>query len=93
MTSKAKADIDESIREIARLDDDIEDVHEDIAEQVASISQEWEEAVDDIDTYEIKPRRVDVQVELVALAWLPYWDIAYNTSNGRPSHDRVPSWQ
>ena len=55
-----KADIDESIREIARLDDDIEDVQEDITERVASISQEWEEAVEDFDTYEI-PR----------FSWLP----------------------
>ena len=64
-----------------------------MAEEAEAITQEWADTLDDIEIYPVKPRRVDVQVDLVALAWLPYWEIGYRSASGRLTHDRVPAWK
>lgn len=53
----------------------------------------WAAALDEIETYAVKPRRSDVQVEVVALAWAPYWEIGYRSARGTLTHDRVPAWR
>ena len=39
----------------------------------------------------VKPRRADVTVDLVAVAWLPYWEFLY-TEGDRTLRDRIPAW-
>ncbi len=92
MTSTAKADIKESEEEIARLQAEIEDMRQEMQEEAASITDKWAATLDDIETYAVKPRRSDVQVEVVALAWTPYWEIGHRSARGSLVHDRVPAW-
>lgn len=93
MTSRAKADIEESKEEIARLLDTIDERQKDIEEEAAALTQEWADALDDITDFPVKPRRADIEVDLVALAWLPYWEIGYASASGRMTHDRIPAWE
>ncbi len=92
LTTSAKADIEESEEEIARLQDEIEDMRRDMQEEAVAITEKWAATLDEIETYPVKPRRSDVQVEVVALAWAPYWEIGYRSARGSLTHDRMPAW-
>ncbi len=92
MTAKAKMDVEESEEEIARLEKEIQEMEEEVRVEAEAIAARWEETLDDIQPYEVKPRRTDVSVDLVAVAWLPYWEIIYETG-GRSVSDRIPAWR
>jgi hypothetical protein len=93
LTSRAKADIEESHEEIARIQAEIEDLRQTIQDEAEEITQRWAETLDNVEPYLVKPRRVDIQVDTVALGWLPYWEISYTSPRGRTNVDRVPAWQ
>ncbi len=92
MTTTAKADIKESEEEIARLQEEIEEMQRDMEEEATAITEKWAATLDEIETYDVKPRRSDVDVEMVALAWAPYWEIGYRSARGGLTHDRMPAW-
>jgi hypothetical protein len=73
MTSKAKADIEESreaieefSKELALLEDEMEEVIDEIEERWAKVATEIEEEV-------FTPFKKDVMVELFGVAWVPHW--------------------
>ncbi len=78
MTAKAKADIDESIAQIAEYEEDIQELNDELQEEIDRITEAWEKVADQVTFQELKPRRTDVQMELMALAWRPSWYIRYN---------------
>jgi len=92
MTSSAKADIDESAAEIARLTTELEKLRGQIEEDAAAIAEKWEAAVAELETVTIKPRRSDVRIDLAALAWAPYWEILVRSRTGESARHRVPAW-
>lgn len=71
MTQNAKADIRESEEEIERLTEEMEDLETELKEKVEDIVSRWEKALDDEETFQLKPRRTDVQVTLVTPVWIP----------------------
>jgi hypothetical protein len=93
LTSQAKADIAESEAEIDRLQAEIEDMRRMMQEEAEAISEKWAATLDQIETYGVKPRRKDVEVELVALTWAPYWEIGHPSASGKLTHERVPAWR
>jgi len=93
LTTGAKLDIAESEAEIARLQEEIEEMRESLEEEAKAITEKWAATLEEIETYAVKPRRSDIDVELVALAWAPYWEIGYRSASGRLTHDRVSAWQ
>jgi phage terminase Nu1 subunit (DNA packaging protein) len=93
LTTSAKADIEESEAEVARLQDEIEDMRRDMQEEATAITEKWAATLDEIETYPVKPRRSDVRVEVVALAWSPHWEIGYRSARGSLTHDRMPAWR
>jgi hypothetical protein len=93
MTAAAKAEVAESEAEIARLQRELAELKSDLEAEIASITQRWEEALETITPYEIRPKKTDCVVELVTLAWLPFWEIGYATAGGSLAYDRVPAWE
>ena len=73
MTRRAKEDIEESKDEIKRLETEIQRLEDNTREKAEAIVEKWEAIANNNTIFEIKPRRTDVQVELVALAWLPVY--------------------
>ena len=69
--------INESKEEIAELQEEIKKLEEELKEQADEITRKWADLLDDLTTEEITPRRTDINVRLVALAWLPSWLITY----------------
>ncbi len=92
MTEKARLEVEESEEEIARLEEEIRAMEEEVRMEAEAIAAKWEATLDDIEPYEVKPRRADVSVDLVAVAWLPYWEVLYD-AGGRQVSDRIPAWK
>ena len=78
MTTKAKLDIEESKEVIADLQEEIAELEAELKEAADEIAARWSDSLDNLDTDEITPRRTDVDVDLSALAWLPFWLITYD---------------
>ncbi|MEA3336056.1 MAG: type IV secretion system DNA-binding domain-containing protein [Chloroflexota bacterium] len=83
MTASAKQDILESQEEIERLKEQLAENREDLEEQIEEIRNLWQDAVDEFEEYHVKPRRVDVDVHTVALAWVPMWEASIENHRGR----------
>jgi hypothetical protein len=91
MTRKAKLDIEEAKEEIADLQEEIAKLEGELKEAADEITQKWDNVLDDLTTEEIAPKRSDIDVRLVALAWLPSWLITYD-EGGRPRTTAVPAY-
>lgn len=73
MRQKANKKVEESQEDLEELYDDFDDLENELKEKMESISLKWEDISKDITEKEIKPRRADVKVDHVMLAWIPYW--------------------
>ncbi len=89
MTSRAKENIRESEHEIASLERELIELRDRLADDVADISDKWEAVLADVEIFEVTPRRSDVQVDVVGLAWAPVWIIP--GPGGRL--ERVEAWR
>ena len=90
LTTKALQDVEESKDVIEDLQADIQELEEELEEQTREITAKWADLLDNVTTEEITPRRTDVHVETVALAWLPAWLVTYH--DGRRRVDAVPAY-
>ncbi len=78
MTARAGQNVEKTRAQIKELEAEIAELDADLKEQAEEITIKWAALLDEIDTAEITPRRTDVKVELVLLAWLPSWLIRYD---------------
>jgi hypothetical protein len=78
LADKAKLDAKETLQEIEDLEQEIAELEEELQTETKEITNRWVDLLDDLATEELHPRRTDVDVRLVALAWLPSWLITYN---------------
>ncbi|MCB0105814.1 MAG: hypothetical protein KDE53_07890 [Caldilineaceae bacterium] len=92
MTAKAGQDVEETRQEIDDLKKEIAELELDLKEQVEDITVKWASLLDNLDTEEITPRRTDVDVRELLLAWLPSWVIRYQ-DGGRSTSDTVAAYQ
>jgi len=77
MTRKAKLDMEAAQDEITDLQEEIAELEGELKEAADEITGKWADLLDDLTTEELKPQRTNVDVRLVALAWLPSWLITY----------------
>ncbi|UCC88674.1 MAG: hypothetical protein JSV81_05020 [Anaerolineales bacterium] len=91
MTSKAKLDAEETREEIADIQEEIAQLEGELKEAADEVTHRWEDAMNELTTQEIKPRRSDVNVQLVALAWSPTWLISYD-DGGRTRTDTISAY-
>jgi chromosome segregation ATPase len=89
MTSSAKANIEETEATIARLQADVEELKNKLEEEANALTQQWAAAAEDIQETRIAPRKTDINVQMVALAWRPSWEVTYEDSRGRSRTDVV----
>ena len=66
------------LSEIADLEEEIAELEEELGAAAQDITRKWADLLDELVTEELHPRRTDVDVRLVALAWLPSWLVTYN---------------
>ncbi|MFC1505868.1 hypothetical protein ACFLQ6_02240 [Thermoproteota archaeon] len=77
MSTKAKMDVEETKEDIVELKKDIDDLEKELKEATSEISARWENINNEIIIEKIRPRRTDIQLQLMALGWVPFWSISY----------------
>ncbi len=82
LTTKSKMDIEDTREEIADIKAEIADLEAELKEASDDITARWGDSLANLTTDEIAPRRTDVDVRLVALVWLPSWQITVNDNRG-----------
>ena len=83
MSAKAKMKVEETKEEISELKDNMTQLDNELKEAVEEITRKFEDTEDNLITEELRPRRTDVDVQLMALAWSPFWVISFK--DGRSS--------
>lgn len=76
MTSKVKLDIEETEENISELKEDIQELERELKTAVNEITEKWDYGDNDENYVELKPRRKDVNLHEIALAWAPFWHVS-----------------
>jgi len=92
MTAKAKSDIADTRAKIAGLSEDLTELQREAREEVEKIRQRWEEELETVEEVDVTPRRADVVIDTLALAWAPFWRISYASADGRTRTAVVPAY-
>ncbi len=93
MTSSAKVSIEESEAQITRLQADIAALKEEMEQEANALTEQWTKAIGDVEEIKVMPRKSDIDVQMVALAWTPSWEVAYEDARGRARTETVPAYQ
>lgn len=73
MTTRAKADIEESQENIEEFGRDLEKLEEQLAEELDELDRHWVAVAEDLDEVVLTPRRKDIHIEFFGILWLPHW--------------------
>jgi flagellar motility protein MotE (MotC chaperone) len=79
LTSKAKAEVNESIDAIAQYKQQIADLQKRREDMVAELNDKWGKVVGNVSEVTVAPKKSDVFVTLFGVAWLPYYMVKTNT--------------
>ena len=83
LTSAVGRDVEAAREEIEELQEELAQLAGEVKTQTDEITLKWANILDDLSTETLTPKRSDVNVKMVALAWLPSWQINY-TDGLRP---------
>ena len=92
LAGTAKANIEDSQADIARLQAQLDDLKSELESDTAELTRQWDQAAQDVQPMRIVPRKTDVQVQLLALTWAPNWEITYQDARGLARTDAVPAY-
>ncbi len=70
-SSKEKQDVERARETVEALTEDLEELSRELEEEIEKIEERFDPANEELSTVSIRPRRSDVEVRLVALAWEP----------------------
>ena len=71
MRRKASQRLEESKEDLMDLQDDYMEMENELKEKAEELREEWDRIAEGISVVEVKPRRTDIVVEQVMLAWFP----------------------
>lgn len=70
MSKQAEWDVRESEQAIARLNTQLKELSDEYRVALSEISDKWVSALGDVTETPLLPRKADIYVDLVALAWV-----------------------
>ena len=93
LTDQARLDVVEGRQSVDSLRQQISDLQAQSQRAAEAITSRWSAALDDVQEVKVMPRKTDVAVRLVALAWLPAWEVTYTDLAGQMRSERVEAWR
>ncbi|NND72465.1 MAG: DUF87 domain-containing protein [Rhodothermales bacterium] len=70
--AKEKQDVERALDDLEARRDDFEELNRQIEEEIQSLKDRLDPDFVDLETVELKPRRTDIDVHVVGLAWVPF---------------------
>jgi hypothetical protein len=89
MTERAKLEVQESHETIAQLNQEIADLQSELASVSQTAAERWDQALSQIEPYAVRPRKSDVDVQRLAVAWTPQWLVRIADANGQERTETV----
>ena len=75
ITSKAKADVEESHEVIEDFIQELDDLQGELAQEIDEIHERWEQMALEVEETVIAPYKKNIRVDLFGVAWTPYWRV------------------
>jgi hypothetical protein len=75
MTSKAKADVEESLDTIEEFKSELAELEAELAEELDDLDDHWGDIAAEIEETVIKPKKKDLRLEFFGVAWFPRWQL------------------
>jgi hypothetical protein len=92
LTGSASADAGDAKADIARVKADVDDLKSQMEQDADQLTKQWDAAAAGVQSVKIVPKRTDIDVQMVVLAWAPTWEMTYQDPRGRSRTDRVPGY-
>ncbi|MGQ9597165.1 MAG: helicase HerA domain-containing protein [Thermoproteota archaeon] len=74
---KAKADIDESIKSIEAIKNQIAELERSKVQAISEVKDRWNKIVSEVTEIKINPSKKDVHLDLFGVAWFPYYVVQF----------------
>jgi len=85
------ADIDKAQKDIVSLDKEMESLENELKAQIEIVKQKREKEISEVKEVVIQPKKSDIEIKMVSLAWIPKWEISYN-ENGNKKKEMMPAY-
>jgi len=72
-TMKEKQDVANAEENIKTLNQQISDLNSELESEISLISEKYDTDKFELEEIKIRPKRSDISVKSLSLAWLPYW--------------------
>jgi len=91
MKSTAKMSIEDAEEKVEDLQGEAEELQAELQKKVDSIALEWELVLSEFEEVAITPRRTDVEIDVVAVGWKPFWRITGQDGFGLQVEKDLPA--
>ena len=71
MTARTAQRLESARNRLGERVDAVEDLEEELADAILEIDERWQEAAEDVAPLEVGLEKTDIQVDQVALVWIP----------------------
>ena len=85
------ADIDKAQKDIVSLSKEMESLENELKAQIEIIKQRREKEISEVKEVIIQPKKSDIEIKMISLAWIPKWEISYN-ENGNKKTEMIPAY-
>ncbi len=70
-TSKEKQDVERALEDLSARQESLDELEKELEQEIEDLKERLDPEMGRLETFELKPRRTDVDVHFVALAWVP----------------------
>jgi hypothetical protein len=88
----AQMNVKEAEEKVEALQEEIEALEEELKEETERITEEWDESLQELKEISIRPRKRDIDVKMLSVAWLPHWQVKYVDAQGNSTTATLPAY-
>jgi len=81
-STSAKMGMEAAAEDVEALQQEITELQKEMKEQTALISERWDTMLAKLEKVAIAPKRSDIEVDVLAIAWAPHWLVNYQGATG-----------
>jgi hypothetical protein len=89
MTERAKQEVLESQETIAQLNQQIQELQAEMDSISREAAARWDQTQHEIEQYPVRPRKSDVDIQHLAVAWTPQWLVTISDAGGQARTETV----
>jgi hypothetical protein len=91
LANKAKMDLKETKIVIDDLEAELTELQQELEREITRITPKWVDILKALTTHTLRPRRSDVKISVIGLAWAPSWVLTYS-QGGRYQTATLPAY-